>query len=555
VTNNADVKGLIPTFESNLSLRAMFVENAAMSSDMQHATNTFNLYDETNDESPINDTPPHSLTPNSLQWKKQFGVDGSEPPPATPTSVRHASASTLFSLASSATSEASVAGEEVGHNRQPSIYSAIGSLEDPLSSSFKGWKGISNRGTGARNNNFDFPSSTLLVPTSQVLAKKKRNAPGTKISSHSHHHLGRNVSQLLESQQTLNRTVIIPGVLKSASVDSDDRKNSADPSIKGDKKVTIQQNDSAKTKGRKSSRKQNPGPVEMFRPSSDAYTPRMGKKEIKYKPAEMRTSVQQMASPLGTLSRPDFRDALRRVAMIIHQHIVKIERRFEHQKTSTAYSHRRKDDGLFSRSMKDEFSEDRFLIPRYKCTMVRVPMAHAGMVYGLKQIREVHEIPSETEIYEFAHQLFKAVQLSSECSIVGLIYVERLMETAKVPLLAETWRPIFMCGLLMASKVWQDLSSWNIEFASVYPQYSLESINRLELLFLRMVKWDLYISSSQYAKYYFALRSLVEKTDFRRRYNRMVGGVDMVQASQARKIEERSTMVKEEFISHLSRSM
>jgi Cyclin len=553
-----DVEALIPPVESNLSLRAMFLENASKSSDVQHTSSTFGVYeyDETNDEHPINDTPPQSLTPNSLQSKKQFGADGSYPVPTVPTSLHNASASTLVSLASSATSEASVAGEEGGRNRQPSIYSAIGSLEDPLSSSFKGWKGISNRGKGARNNHhFDFPSSTLLVPKSQVLAKKKRNAPGTKILSHSHHQSGRDVSQPLDPQHTLSRTKEIPGVIKAASFDSDDRKIAAEPNQKCDKKVTIKQNDIAKTKGRKSSRKQNAYPVEMFRPSSDAYTPRMGKKEIKYKPAEMRTSVQQMASPLGTLSRPDFRDALRRVAMIIHQHIVKIERRFEHQKTATAYNRRRKDDGLFSRSMKDEFSEDRFLIPRYKCTMVRVPMAHAGMVYGLKQIREVHEIPSETEIYEFAHQLFKSVQLSSECSIVGLIYVERLMETAKVPLLADTWRPIFMCGLLMASKVWQDLSSWNIEFASVYPQYSLESINRLELLFLRMVKWDLYISSSQYAKYYFALRSLVEKTDFRRRYNRMVGGVDMVQASQARKIEERSTMVKEEFISHLSRSM
>merc|ERR1712100_920032 len=123
---------------------------------------------------------------------------------------------------------------------------------------------------------------------------------------------------------------------------------------------------------------------------------------------------------------------------------------------------------------------------------------------------------------------------------------ERLMEIAKVPLLACTWRPIFMCGLLLASKVWQDLSSWNIEFASVYPQYPLDAINRLELNFLRNVKWDLYISSTLYAKYYFALRSLVEKPDFRQRYNRMVGLIDRVQASEALNVEKRSSLVKEE---------
>jgi hypothetical protein len=68
-------------------------------------------------------------------------------------------------------------------------------------------------------------------------------------------------------------------------------------------------------------------------------------------------------------------------------------------------------------------------------------------------------------------------------------------------------------------QVWQDLSSWNVEFSSVYPQFSLKCINRLEHVYLGQVKWDLYISASLYAKYYFALRSLAEGRDFRRRYN------------------------------------
>ncbi|CAB9519471.1 Cyclin [Seminavis robusta] len=300
-------------------------------------------------------------------------------------------------------------------------------------------------------------------------------------------------------------------------------------------------------------RKKRSGPkkqVEMFRPSCDAYTPRMERKKITYKPAEKREPVQKMATTMGTLSRPNFRDALRRVAMLMRQHIVKIEQRFNSRPVG-----RGDEEGLFKMSMKEAFSEEKFATCRYKCTVVRVPMARPGMVFGLKKIRPKYEIPTEEEIYEFAHQLFKTVQLSSECSIVCLIYVERLMETAKVPLLASTWRPIFMCGLLLASKVWQDLSSWNIEFASVYPQFSLDAINKLELEFLRRLKWDLYVSSSLYAKYYFALRSLVEKPDFRQRYNRMVGGVDSVAASEALKIQKRTEQVKEEALLQLSRSM
>lgn len=288
--------------------------------------------------------------------------------------------------------------------------------------------------------------------------------------------------------------------------------------------------------------------IELFRPSCDAYTPRMGKKEIKYKPAEQRVNMEgTVGSALGTIQKPNFNDALKRVAMIIQQHIVKIERRFE---TSNVDNLK-----LFDPAMRDAFAEVNFVSPRYKCTIVKLPMARAGVVCGMRKIRIDERIPTADDIYDFGHRLFKQVQLSSECSIICLIYVERLMEIAKVPVMATTWKPIFMCGLLLASKVWQDWSSWNIEFANVYPQFSLESINRLELQFLKMVKWDLYISSSLYAKYYFALRSLLEKQDFRRRYATMVGGANQVSASQAVKISKRTELLKEKSLAFLSKSV
>jgi hypothetical protein len=284
---------------------------------------------------------------------------------------------------------------------------------------------------------------------------------------------------------------------------------------------------------------------ELFRPSSDAYTPRL-KKAPRYKQPSTRQTAG--STNMGTLSRPNFRDALRRVSMIIQQHVTKIERRFDGPKPLV-------DSGLFLPSMRDVFHEDNFITPRYKCTLVRLLTATAGVICVKQKIPVVYEVPTEEEIYDFGHQLFKTVQLSSECSIVCLIYIERLMEAAKVPLLGTTWRPIFMAGLLLASKVWQDLSSWNIELANVYPQYNLEAINKLELLFLRNVKWDLYISSSLYAKYYFALRSILEKQDFRNRYNRMVCAAGQVDVSQAMKVQKRTEMVKEEALMELSKSM
>ena len=125
------------------------------------------------------------------------------------------------------------------------------------------------------------------------------------------------------------------------------------------------------------------------------------------------------------------------------------------------------------------------------------------------------------------------------------------MEMANVPLLATTWRSVLLCGMLLASKVWQDLSSWNVEFSQIVPQYSLASINRLERTFCEEIKWDLYISSSAYAKYYFALRSLSEKKDFRQKYT-----LGQLKAPDADKVAERSEGVKSGLLSTvLSKSL
>jgi hypothetical protein len=72
---------------------------------------------------------------------------------------------------------------------------------------------------------------------------------------------------------------------------------------------------------------------------------------------------------------------------------------------------------------------------------------------------------------------------------------------------------IILCITLSYSSI---CSSWNSEFSDIYPQFTLKAINKLEVTYCKELKWNLYISSSAYAKYYFALRSLTEKSDFRR---------------------------------------
>eukprot|EP01038_Epipyxis_sp_PR26KG_P007391 gene7391-10072_t len=255
-----------------------------------------------------------------------------------------------------------------------------------------------------------------------------------------------------------------------------------------------------------------------------------------FKSLEQRSNAS--VAPPSSLFRPNYEDILKRVSVVIHNHIQMWEQRIAtFVKTPTA------DNEQFIIQM-NKFAEDLFITPQYVYQFVRAPISRVGFLYGIKKLSGDIAIPELSVVHEFISNLFIKAQLSAECSIVCLIYVERLMEVANVPLVGKNWRPILLCGLLLASKVWQDLSSWNIEISQVYPQFSLKSINKIEMVFCKEIQWMLYISRTAYAKYYFALRSLTEKSDFRRNYNIMV-----ISAPGENIIEQRSGEIQQSLFS------
>mmetsp|Transcript_14311 Transcript_14311/g.18789 ORF Transcript_14311/g.18789 Transcript_14311/m.18789 type:complete len:517 (+) Transcript_14311:191-1741(+) len=194
----------------------------------------------------------------------------------------------------------------------------------------------------------------------------------------------------------------------------------------------------------------------------------------------------------------------------------------------------REDEELLHKNPTELLCEENFVKTQWRYAFLRVPRLPLWTPYRMEQVTLSYDIPNVEKIYGFLRHLFVEAQLSSECCVICLVYVERLMERAGVELLARNWHPILLCGMLLASKVWQDLSSWNVEFARICPQYSNKNINKMERFVLKLLKWDLYISGSIYAKYYFALRSLSESKNFRRRYN------FMMKVKANKKLEERS---------------
>ena len=67
----------------------------------------------------------------------------------------------------------------------------------------------------------------------------------------------------------------------------------------------------------------------------------------------------------------------------------------------------------------------------------------------------------------------------------------------------------------MASKVWDDLSMWNSDFSQVSNHlFDLKRVNELELTMLDAFNYEVKVSASDYAKYYFQLRSLIARLKF-----------------------------------------
>lgn len=152
-------------------------------------------------------------------------------------------------------------------------------------------------------------------------------------------------------------------------------------------------------------------------------------------------------------------------------------------------------------------------------------------------------VPSLDDITEFYSKIFRRSQMEADCIIMSLIYVERLIKDTAggVRPRLGNWRSVLFACMVMSSKVWDDLSMWNVDFSQACPtgvKFPLKRINELELAMLQCLKFDVKVMASEYAKYYFLLRSMAIKSG--------LAGQDLIDAKAldvdgARKLEDLSS--------------
>lgn len=120
-------------------------------------------------------------------------------------------------------------------------------------------------------------------------------------------------------------------------------------------------------------------------------------------------------------------------------------------------------------------------------------------------------IPGEDEIYNISKNILIRSKMEKECSIISLIYIERLRTMTGICPTERNWKRLLFLCLVLASKIWDDESYENQNFADVFSNINLRELNTMEVTFLNLIDYKVGVSKSEYAKFYFLLRTFTDK--------------------------------------------
>lgn len=108
-------------------------------------------------------------------------------------------------------------------------------------------------------------------------------------------------------------------------------------------------------------------------------------------------------------------------------------------------------------------------------------------------------------------------QMEFECMIVVLIYIERLAKASNhaFRICSKNWKLVVCTCMMLASKIWDDFSMINRDFAYIIGEknglvkLSLSKLNLLEVILLKLFDFNIEISAHEYKSYHTVVQNLI----------------------------------------------
>ena len=129
--------------------------------------------------------------------------------------------------------------------------------------------------------------------------------------------------------------------------------------------------------------------------------------------------------------------------------------------------------------------------------------------FDKQRIENIRKIPTLDDMINYIEALYNCVQFSSECCIICLIYINRIIALTGLSLQTTNWRPMVFVSLMISQKIWDDKYLSNGDFSYIHPFFEKNQLNILEMKFLEMIQYNVYVKLSVYMTFYLELKALV----------------------------------------------
>lgn len=119
-----------------------------------------------------------------------------------------------------------------------------------------------------------------------------------------------------------------------------------------------------------------------------------------------------------------------------------------------------------------------------------------------ERVTKFHALrPPSISVKDYLHRICKYASCSAECFVLALVYIDRLIQQADFTISSLNIHRVVVTSVMLAAKFFDDHYYNNAYYAKIGGVPCLE-MNALELEFLFLINFSLYVEPQSYNKYY-----------------------------------------------------